>query len=169
MNFRLVEVKKDELTEYKKAMQEAFQLGFQAYFGKTDRTVLPEKDIDDSIYKKGAITYKALLNDEFVGGVVVVIEESQNNHLDILFVKSGIQGKGIGKAIWQKIETMFPKTITWSTCTPYFDRRNIHFYVNVCGFHITEFYNEKHPMKEVDSEFIGDGNLGMFEFVKKMK
>ena len=33
--------------------------------------------------------------------------------------------------------------------TPYFDKRNIHFYVNVCGFHITEFFNEKHPMPDI--------------------
>ena len=28
---------------------------------------------------------------------------------------------------------------------PYFEVRNIHFYVNKCGFHIVEFFNERHP------------------------
>ena len=46
--------------------------------------------------------------------------------------------------------------------------RNIHFYVNVCGFHITEFFNEKYPMPDPPEEFIGDGNEGMFEFRKQM-
>ena len=45
-------------------------------------------------------------------------------------------------------------------------RRNIHFYVNVCGFHITEFFNEKHPMPDTPDDFVGDGNEGMFEFEK---
>lgn len=75
-----------------------------------------------------------------VGGAVVVIDKStQHNHLDLLFVKNGIQSKGIGKKIWFELEEMYPGTKVWETCTPYFDRRNIHFYVNVCGFHITEF------------------------------
>ena len=28
---------------------------------------------------------------------------------------------------------------------PHFDRRNIHFYINRCGFHAVEFFNEHHP------------------------
>ena len=63
---------------------------------------------------------------------------------------------------------MYPKTKTWETCTPYFERRNIHFYVNVCGFHIVEFFNEKHTMDDTPDDFIGDGNEGMFEFAKQM-
>ena len=37
------------------------------------------------------------------------------------------------------------KTIAWETITPYFEKRNVHFYVNKCGFHIVEFFNEHHP------------------------
>ena len=47
-------------------------------------------------------------------------------------------------------------------------KRNIHFYVNICGFHITEFFNEKHPMLDTPDDFIGDGNEGMFVFQKEM-
>ena len=36
-----------------------------------------------------------------------------------------------------------------------FEKRNIHFYVNVCGFHIVEFFNEKHPMPDVLEDFVG--------------
>lgn len=63
---------------------------------------------------------------------------------------------------------MHPETKTWETCTPYFDRRNIHFYVNVCGFQIVEFINEKHPSSDMPEDFIGDGNEGMFIFKKNM-
>lgn len=31
-----------------------------------------------------------------------------------------------------------------SMFTPYFEKRNIHFYVNQCGFKIVEFFNEYH-------------------------
>lgn len=87
----------------------------------------------------------------------------------MLYVKSGTQGKGIGKAIWFAIEKLYPDTKIWETCTPYFEKRNIHFYVNVCGFYITEFFNEKHPMPDTPDDFIGDGNEGMFAFKKVMQ
>jgi hypothetical protein len=41
--------------------------------------------------------------------------------------------------------------------------------VNVCGFHITEFFNEKHPMPDTPDDFVGDGNEGMFAFKKQMR
>ena len=94
--------------------------------------------------------------------------ETQHNHLDLLYVKSGVQGKGIGKSIWYAVEKLYPDTKVWETCTPYFEKRNIHFYVNICGFHITEFFNEKHPMLDTPDDFIGDGNEGMFVFQKEM-
>ena len=86
----------------------------------------------------------------------------------MLYVKSGTQGKGIGKAIWFAIEKLYPDTKVWETYTPYFEKRNIHFYINVCGFQITEFFNEKHPMPDTPEDFIGDGNEGMFAFRKVM-
>lgn len=33
------------------------------------------------------------------------------------------------------------------THTPYFETRNIHFYVNKCEFKIVEFFNTRHPDK----------------------
>lgn len=34
---------------------------------------------------------------------------------------------------------------TWQTFTPYFETRNVHFYVNRLGFSIVEFFNELNP------------------------
>ncbi|MBR0359834.1 MAG: hypothetical protein IIX21_01845, partial [Clostridia bacterium] len=59
---------------FKKDIQEAFQKGFEAEFGKTEATILPEKDIDGSLNGKGAVAYKAVLGGEIVGGVVVAID-----------------------------------------------------------------------------------------------
>ncbi len=169
MEISLLKVEEKDLIQFKKIAQEAFQKGFEDKFGKTDEVVLPEKDIDHSLNEKGAAAYKAVVDGEMIGGAVVVInEETQHNSLDLLFVKSCTQSKGVGKAIWKELEKIYPLTKVWETCTPYFDRRNIHFYVNVCGFHIVEYFNERHPMKEAPEDFIGDGNEGMFLFRKQI-
>lgn len=149
-------------------MQETFQKGFEDTFGKTDAVILPEKDIGQSLNAEGSAVYKAVVDGEMVGGAVVINESTQHNLLDLLFVKNGVQNDGIGKKIWYELERIYPNTKVWETCTPYFDKRNIHFYVNVCCFHITEFFNEKHPMPDIPDDFIGDGNEEMFKFKKQM-
>ena len=61
-------------------------------FGKCEETILPEKDIDQFLNGKGSVAYKAVLDGEIVGGVIVAIDtETQHNHLDLLYVKSGVQ------------------------------------------------------------------------------
>jgi len=51
--------------------------------------------------------------------------------------------------------------------TPYFEKRNIHFYVNRCGFHIVEFFNSHHPDPH-DQPSDDDDSDGMFRFQKVM-
>ena len=167
MDFSLLTVTEEDLAQFKKDMQEAFQKGFEDNYGKTEEVILPEKDIDTSLNEKGAIAYKAIVNGDVVGGAIVVIDkDTQHNHLHFLYVKYGVQSKGIGYSIWSEIERLHPKTKIWETCTPYFEKRNIHFYVNKCGFHIVEFQNA-HNAKEESGDFIGDGGDGMFIFHKK--
>ena len=126
MNLELILMSENDIAEFKKNVQCAFQKGFEDVFGKCEETILPEKDIDQSLNGKGSVVYKAVLDGETVGGVIVAIDtEMQHNHLDLL-------------------------------------------YVNICGFHITEFFNEKHPMLDTPDDFIGDGNEGMFVFQKEM-
>ena len=169
MNFSLVTIIDEDLNQYKADMQEAFQKGFEDVFGKTEDIILPEKDIDNSLNQKNSVAYKAVVDGEMVGGAVVVIDEkTQHNHLDFLYVKCGTSSKGIGKAMWDEIERLHPETKVWETCTPYFEKRNIHFYVNKCGFHIVEFLNEKNPGLDMPEDFIGDGGQGMFVFWKQM-
>ncbi len=172
MMINLRELKKSELPEYKKQMQKAFQVGAQTQFGEIDAEILPEKDIDRSLSTNGSVAYVALKDGEIVGGAIVVINEvTEHNHLDFLFVKVGVQSQGIGQAIWQKIEKLYPNTKVWETCTPYFEKRNIHFYINRCGFHAVEFFNPQHPdpheSGKPDLDCEDDGC--MFRFEKKMK
>ena len=169
MNFELLVMEQSDIENFKHDIQEAFQKGFENTFGKTDETVLPECDIDRSLNAKGSIAYKAVVDGKILGGAVVVIdEETQHNHLDLLYVKYGAQTNGIGFEIWNTIEKLHPKTKVWETCTPYFEKRNIHFYVNKCGFHIVKFFNQFNPDPDDLEEFIGDGGEGMFVFQKKM-
>ena len=162
-------VEESDLGQYKSDMQEAFQRAFEENFGKSEKIVLPERDIDRSLGVPGAIAYKAVVGGAMIGGAVVVIDEStQHNHLDFLYVKCGTQAKGVGKMMWDEIEKLHPATKVWETCAPYFEKRNIHFYVNKCGFHIVEFWNEKHPDPSMPEDFVGDGSGGMFLFQKQM-
>ena len=69
------------------------------------------------------------------------------------------------------IEKMHPEVEIWETVTPYFEKRNIHFYVNKCGFQIVEFYHKYHP--DPNKNQYEDSNDGdnedeheMFRFIK---
>ena len=165
MEFILTELEPKDVDQFKLDIQEAFQKGFEAVYGITDDTILPEEDIEKSLQAKGAIAYKAVVDGQMIGGAVIVInEKTQCNQLHLLYVKHGIHSRGIGKMIWDRIEQLHSKTEIWETCTPYFEKRNIHFYVNKCGFYIVEY------QREINEEgFLGDGGDGMFVFKKWMK
>ena len=74
--------------------------------------------------------YEAIAADgQRLGGAIIVIKADEHRgELAFLYVKVGVQSKSIGQTIWKAIEAMHPETEVWETCTPYFDRRNIHFY-----------------------------------------
>lgn len=81
---------------------------------------------------------------ENVGGAIIKID-GNHGELEILFVSPEKHSKGVGYAAWCEIEKLHPEVDVWETVTPYFEKRNIHFYVNRCGFHVVEFYNNHHP------------------------
>ena len=101
-----------------------------------------------------------------VGGVVVSIDkETHHNSLDLFFISTEHHNSGLGYAAWNAIEARYP-------VTPYFEKRNIHFYVNKCGFHIVEFYNEQNPDPYCDNGHVNEMpeslEDGMFRFEKVM-
>ncbi len=168
MELKLLPVSQEDLAVYKHDMQEAFQKGAAEELSDLNVQILPEEDIDQSLNTKGAIALKAMVDGEMVGGAIVVIDEKTHcNHLDFLYVKYGAQSRGIGQAIWKEIEKRYPDTKVWETGTPYFEKRNLHFYVNCCGFHIVEFFNPKHKdLHSPDDVFGGDY---FFRFEKQMR
>lgn len=172
MNLTLVPLKTENIEMFKRDMQEAFQYGYETECGPSEELILPEKDIDESLNTKGAEAYQVIVNGEIVGGAVINInKETYHNHLDFLFVKVGCQETGVGQALWKAIENLHPETRVWETCTPYFEKRNIHFYVNKCGFHIVEFYNpfNRDPnMPETVGGMPSDEGDYFFRFEKNM-
>ena len=167
----LLRLRSDAVIAFKEEMQEAFQHGFEAY-NKEDGEesnqwqVLPDRDFYQSLEAEGAEAYEAIDADgQRVGGAIITTNGTFGE-LAFLYVKVGAQSKGIGQAIWREIESLHPEVMVWETCTPYFDRRNIHFYINRCGFHAVEFFNEHHPDPNMPDQF--DQEDGLFKFEKRM-
>lgn len=128
--------------------QEAFNHGALEEFGwrddhyEEDGQIISRATIEAAIDEGEA--YRIVLNGEKVGGLVVRTEGAKGE-LELLFVSPRIHSKGIGHAAWCAVEGMHPEVKVWGLVTPYFETRNIHFYVNRCGFHIVEFFNSRHP------------------------
>ena len=169
----LTKLEKDDIEKFVKDNQEAFKYGAMEEFGNRDShfeedgEIISRKTIIDCI--ENGVAYRIREDGNIVGGLVLQINENHHNHLDLLFVSPKCHSKGIGYKAWKIVEELYSETIIWETCTPYFEVRNIHFYVNKCGFHIVEFYNKYHkdpnePLEEQDEE-----NDGMFRFEKVMK
>ena len=99
--------------------------------------------------------------------------EGEKGNLELLFVAPSVHSKGIGYAAWCEVEKLHPEVKVWETVTPYFEQRNIHFYVNRCGFHIVEFFNKYHQdpndpeinAEKQDEQFPD----GMFRFEKVIR
>ena len=154
--------------------QEAFNYGALVEFGRRDDhfeedgEIISRETIERSI--DGGEAYRIMQDGQPVGGVVIRIDGTCGD-LDLLFVSPKTHSKGIGYAAWCAVEKMHPEVTVWETVTPYFEKRNIHFYVNRCGFHIVEFFNSHHPdpndpdtVEQVDEQF----SDGMFRFEKKI-
>lgn len=163
----------DDKNTFISEIQEAFQKAYVEEFGEFEKTVLPTKDIEESFETKGSEAYIAEIDGVRVGGTIIVIDDKTGyNSLHLLYVKSGSQNAGNGFKIWKSIEELHPETKIWETHTPYYDKRNIHFYINRCGFKIVEFFNPKHKDPYQTSDTTGNiplENNYFFRFEKEMK
>lgn len=173
---RLELLKNEDRKQFIIDNQEAFNYGAMEEFGMRDNhfeddgQIISAETIEKSIDSGEA--YRIICDGIVSGGVVIKVEGDKGD-LDLLFVSPKAHSKGIGYAAWCEVEKLHPEVKVWETVTPYFEKRNIHFYVNRCGFHIVEFYNSHHPdpndpdaeYGEVDEQFPD----GMFRFEKRMK
>ena len=157
-----------------KEIQIAFDKAVIEKYGPQKDTVIPREDVEKSLHGKNAEAFRIIVEGNSVGGVVVSInKETQHNALELLYINPDCHSKGIGQKVWQMIEEKYPHTKVWETHTPYFETRNIHFYVNRCGFHIVEFFNSRHPDPHEMERENGDrempGGDGFFRFEKVMQ
>ncbi|MCR4892578.1 MAG: GNAT family N-acetyltransferase [Lachnospiraceae bacterium] len=175
----LTRLTEDDREQFILDNQWAFMYGAIEEFGvcdshfEEDGEIISRKTIESSI--NNGVAYRIREDGKIVGGLVLTInKETQHNHLDLLFVNPTSHSKGVGTAAWKEVERLYPETKVWETCTPYFETRNIHFYVNKCGFHIVEFFNSYHPDPHdpesgEENNYEGEDFDGMFRFEKQMK
>lgn len=164
--FELALLQDEQVATFKHDMQEAFQRGAEAYFGAAYGEVLPERDIDESLAQANSVAYAALVDGQMIGGAIISTSpEGTRGDLEFLYVKTGTQSRGVGSAIWEAIESRHPEELRWETLTPYFDRRNVYFYLNVCGFHAVEFLRDGDNPRLDGAEAVTH-NEGMLRFEK---
>lgn len=163
-------LEKEDRDQFIRDNQESFRYGALEEFGLRDNhfeeegEIISRKTIERSI--DGGIAYRIWLDGKKVGGLVLRVDGTKGD-LELLFVAPMAHSKGIGTAAWRAVETLYPQVTLWETCTPYFEKRNIHFYVNRCGFHIVEFFNKKHPFPQTGEDEQDEGFDGMFRFEKR--
>lgn len=171
----LSKVSESDIPVFIADIQKAFQIAYEQECGKSAEPVISEQDIMSSFSNVNSVPYFAYINNNIAGGCVVVVNpETKTGSLDLLYTKVGNQNLGIGTKIWSKIEETYPEIHTWETFTPYFDKRNIHFYINKLGFHIVEFYNQSHRMpseysRQTSCDMPAEMDDGFFRFVKHLK
>lgn len=169
MKIELKPLEETDREAFIKDNQLAFYYGAVEEFGKRDEhfeeggEIISDKTINESIDAGDA--YRIIADDEIAGGVIVKVEGNKGD-LDILFVNPEAHSKGIGYKAWCEIEKMYPEVETWQTHTPYFETRNIHFYVNRCGFHIVEFFNQFHKFPSDETKEDDGDYEGFFRFEK---
>ena len=174
MDIKLLALTSDDREQFILDNQEAFNYGALEEFGCRDDhfeeegEIISRETIEHSIDNGEA--YRIMQDGQPVGGVIIKVDGDRGD-LEILFVSPRVHSKGIGYAAWCEVEKLHPEVRVWETVTPYFEKRNIHFYVNRCGFHIVEFFNSHHPdpndpdrREEIDEQF----PEGMFRFEKRI-
>ena len=65
---------------------------------------------------------------ELVGGILFSVQSEHQMCVEVFFIHPDAQGKQIGSAVLDQIESMYPHVTTWTLVTPDREYRNHHFY-----------------------------------------
>lgn len=151
-----------------RSLQQAFRQAFKDELAENEE-IISREEIESCMQGDQAQCLQIETDGSLAGGAVVNINpHTQHNGLELFFICTGQHGKGFGQQAWKLIEQRYPQTQVWETHTPYFEKRNIHFYLK-CGFKIVEFYVEPYPAPD-GSEPHSHAMLDeMFRFEKEMK
>ncbi len=178
-NVTLLPLTEEDREQFILDNQHSFKFGAMEEFGllddhtEDDGEIISRETIERCIDAPDSETYRIIADGEKVGGVILKIDkQTHHNHLEILFTAPAVHSRGIGYGAWLAVEALHPETEIWETCTPYFDKRNIHFYINKCGFSAVEFFCEYNIDPHSPPEEGGEPDEGpdeMFRFIKVMK
>lgn len=143
INVKLEHLRDDDRDHFILDTQEAFNYGAMEEFGRRDdhfeedEQIISRETIENSIDNGEA--YRIVADGMMVGGVIIRVEGDKGD-LEILFTSPKSHSKGIGYAAWCEVEKLHPEVKVWETVTPYFETRNIHFYVNRCGLYMIQLF-----------------------------
>ncbi len=156
--------------DFRNEVKEVFSIAIAEHFGLSrDGNFFEDDDIDGMLRDPKSAVYAIYVDGRRAGGVALHIDpESRRNRMDLFYFYPGFHNQGLGGCVWKMIEEMYPETVVWELFTPYFEKRNIHFYVNKCGFRIVEFFCRHHAdpaVKQQPEPFHNE----YFRFEKQMK
>lgn len=156
-------------------METAFAAGVRDAGLQPGEQPIPKADeMQEELDAPGTEALQIVRDGLVIGGAAVRAMDEGRRSLELFFVDAGHHGGGIGSRAWEAIEARYPDTEVWETETPYFDERNIHFYINRCGFHAVEFFHPGHRPAHRDDrggKHGGEHDGGpdrMFRFEKRM-
>ena len=171
MKIQLRKLQRHEAELFRQEMKNSFEQGVLDRFGDLAAAPIPSGDEVDEALKDPAFDIFIITADDLpAGGTIIKKEAGGKYSLDLLFIFKNFLNQHIGTAAWQAIEKNYPDAVLWETYTPYFERRNIHFYLHKCGFRIVEFFSEFHREEhDLTEEFKDINTSGFFRFEKVMK
>lgn len=163
MNIEFMPIK-GEIDVFKDNIKKVLSIGVIETFGSiegypNDENIISDTDIEAVLKQSMEEVYFIEIENVRIGAVAlnVNIKNKNNNDdetpnplrgvLDFLIIYPEHHGKGYGTKIIEAIEQKYPHIRVWELITPYFEKRNIHFYINKCGYKIVEFFNEHHKDK----------------------
>ena len=143
-NILLKPITESDKAEFTAKIQESFGLALKEQFAVTEK-IPSEQELNHAFNAPENETLCIFNGTQKIGGAVVRLDpQTHRNSLELFFIYAGQHSAGLGAAAWRAIEQRYPQTHIWETVTPYFEKRNINFYVNKCGFQIVEFCNARH-------------------------
>lgn len=171
MNIKIKKIEPTEIDLLKNEIKKSFTQGVIDHFGNPSAAPIPsDTDISDTLNNSSCDIFIITANNEPAGGAIIKREADHKYSLELFFIFKDFLNRKIGSAAWLTIEQHYPDAEIWETCTPYFERRNIHFYLHKCGFKIVEFFSEYHKSEHALTDKFKDINAsGFFRFEKIMK
>lgn len=146
-----------DLEQLERAYNEAFESNSRFF---PDNMVEDEEDEspDLSPFLAYSMPDKISLSFEvdrvIVGGAILTRHNSSANKLERFYISPEYQNKGFGYKAWKYIEETYPNPFGWELVTPTCLINNAYFYINKCGFVISQVRD------------IADDGVGMFVFKK---